>query len=240
MSHDFVLPAPAQPTAVVDGQAALFPIRRIFCVGRNYADHVREMGGDPKDTPPVFFTKPADAVVNVDDSGQHQAAYPSKTKNYHYEAELVIALKSGGRDISQTDALTHVYGYAVGIDFTRRDIQQEAAAGGKPWDMAKGFDQSAILGPIKELPGQDYREGKINLSVDGETRQDAPLSHMIWDIPSIISALSEYVELMPGDLIFTGTPEGVGAVEVGQTIHAAVDGLPAIEFTLAPSRHKAA
>ncbi len=237
MSSSYVLPAPAQPAATVQGEDGTFPVRRIFCVGRNYAVHVREMGGDPSDTPPVFFTKPADALVTVDDSGNHDAAYPPKTMDYHHEVELVIALSSGGRNISTDQALSTVYGYAVGIDFTRRDIQREASSKGQPWDMAKGFDQSAILGPIRPLPAQDYREGMIKLSVDGDQRQSAPLAHMIWDIPSIISTLSHFVELMPGDLIFTGTPEGVGPVSVGQTIDASVDGLPAIRFTVSACRH---
>ena len=237
MTQSFVMSPPTQPAAKVQGEPGAFPVRRIFCVGRNYADHVREMGGDPRDTPPVFFTKPADALVNVDDTGTHDIAYPPKTTDYHHEVELVIALRYGGRNIPKNQALNTVYGYAVGIDFTRRDLQRDAAAKGQPWDMAKGFDQSAVLGPIKPQAGQDYHDGTIRLSVNGEQRQSAPLSHMIWDIPSIISSLSHFVELMPGDLIFTGTPEGVGPVRVGQTIDAGIDGLPGIRFTITACRH---
>ena len=237
MTQTHIIPAPPQPNAPVIDHESTFPVRRIFCVGRNYADHVREMGGDPSDTPPVFFSKPADALVPVDDSGGSVAAYPPRTLDYHHEVELVIALASGGRNIPKDQALTTVFGYAVGIDFTRRDLQRAAAEAGQPWDMAKGFDQSAILGPIKPHQGQDYAEGMIKLSIDGALRQHANIAQMIWEIPAIITSLSEYVELMPGDLIFTGTPDGVGPVSVGQRITASVDGLPPIELTIGPCRH---
>ena len=232
MSQSFVIAPPPVTALTVDGSTDAFPVRRVFCVGKNYADHVREMGGDPKDTPPVFFTKPADAAIPADDSGSHVIAYPPMTEDLHYEAELVVALQSGGRDIAVADALGCVYGYGVGIDFTRRDIQRAMSKAGHPWDMAKGFDQSGIVGPITPLPGQDYTEGRISLSVDGETKQDAPLSDMIWKLPEIISTLSRFVALKPGDIIFTGTPAGVGPVVKGNRLNVSVDGLPSITLTI--------
>ncbi|MBV6631758.1 MAG: fumarylacetoacetate hydrolase family protein [Alphaproteobacteria bacterium] len=232
MTNQFVFDPPATVAVPVAGSAAQFPIRRIFCVGRNYSDHVREMGGDPSDTPPVFFTKPADAVVRVDDKGTTGVAYPPGTDSLHHEVELVVALKSGGSHIPEADALSHVYGYAVGVDMTRRDIQKRAAEAGQPWDMAKGFDQSAPLGPIQPMPGQDMPKGGITLSVDGELRQSSDLDHMIWKLPPIISRLSALIHLEPGDLIYTGTPDGVGPVTRGQTVKAAIDGLPPISFDI--------
>lgn len=232
MSDQFVFTPPQTVAVPIAGSDAQFPIRRIFCVGRNYADHVREMGGDPSDTPPVFFDKPADAAVPVNAEGRTGVAYPPGTSNLHHEVELVVALQAGGSDIPEGTALEHVYGYAVGVDMTRRDIQKRASDAGQPWCMAKGFDQSAPIGPIQPMPGQDKAEGGISLSVDGEMRQSSDLNHMIWKLRPIISRLSALVHLEPGDLIFTGTPDGVGPVVKGQTVKAAIDGLPPISFDI--------
>lgn len=210
----------------IHGGHLRFPVRRVFCVGRNYAAHIREMGGDPRDTPPVFFTKPADALVPTDASGVARIAYPPATADLHYEGELVMALKAGGAAIDPAAAAHCIYGYAVGLDMTRRDIQREAGASGRPWDMAKGFDQSGPVGAILPAEGTLLDRGAITLSVDGETRQQADLTSMIWTLPEIIAHLSRLVTLEPGDVIFTGTPEGVGPVSRGQRIEVGVAGLP--------------
>ena len=198
-------------------------------MGQNYGDHVKEMGGDPRENPPVFFSKPSDAVV-IDNKS---VTYPPATSNLHYEVELVVALASGGSNISVGNALAHVLGYAVGIDFTRRDLQAEAKKQGRPWDAAKGFDQSAPTSAIRRVNGGNHpMEGRISLSVNGETRQDAKLSDMIWSVPEIISELSLYFELKAGDLIFTGTPAGVSAVVAGDQISAEIEGVGEISFEL--------
>ena len=219
------------PTSAIplQGSDHVFPVHRIYCVGQNYSDHVKEMGGDPRENPPVFFSKPSDAVV-IDNK---PVTYPPATSNLHYEVELVVALASGGSNISVGDALSHVLGYAVGIDFTRRDLQTEAKKQGRPWDAAKGFDQSAPTSAIRLVNGGDHPlEGRISLSVNGETRQDAKLSDMIWSVPEIISELSLYFELKAGDLIFTGTPAGVSAVVAGDQISAEIEGVGEISFEL--------
>lgn len=224
----YVIDPPAQPAVAVHGAAAKFPVRRIFCVGRNYADHVREMGNDPKSEPPIFFTKPADAVV---ESGA-KIAYARNTANLHYEVELVLAIGAGGADIAELDAAQHVWGYAVGVDLTRRDRQAEAKKGGAPWDMAKAFDQSAPISAItRTAPAADAR---IWLAVNGDTKQDARLGEMIWSVPEIIAHLSRSWMLQPGDLIFTGTPAGVGPIVVGDEVTCGVDGLPELSFKIAP------
>jgi fumarylpyruvate hydrolase len=228
----FVLQPPEPVSLPIHGSQQRFPVRRIFCVGRNYAAHVKEMGGDPRDTPPVFFTKPADAVVPVDERGLASVAYPPGTENLHYEVELVMALQSGGANIPADKAMSTLFGYAVGIDMTRRDVQKAASAKGQPWDMGKAFDQSAPIGPILPAHGKTMDHGNIRLAVDGVPSQDADLSAMIWKLPEIIASLSALVTLAPGDLIFTGTPEGVGPVVRGQKIEASVEGLPAIAFTI--------
>ena len=207
----FVIEPPEQPTVRVKG-GGLFPVRRIFCIGRNYADHVREMGGDPKSSPPVFFTKPADAVA-PDGS---EIPYAQATTNLHFEGELVAALKSGCKDIaSQEDAIALIYGYAAGCDLTRRDHQARAKDAGAPWDTAKGFDRSAPVGEIIPEEACDLTNARLQTFVNGEKRQDAGLDQMIWRVPEIIIAVSRQFELKPGDLIFTGTPEGVGPVVPG-------------------------
>jgi len=216
----FVVPVPPQPSVPVEG-GGLFPVRRIWCVGRNYAAHAREMGHDDRE-PPFFFSKPADAVV----PGGGDVPYPPDTADLHHEVELVLAIGLRGRDIPVGAALEHVFGYAVGIDLTRRDRQAEAKKAGRPWDLAKGFDRSAPIGDIRPVvPEGHVRGGRILLTVDGQTRQQAELADMSWSPAEVIAALSRSVELAPGDLIFTGTPEGVGPLERGQRVVAHVEGL---------------
>ncbi|MFQ5563451.1 MAG: fumarylacetoacetate hydrolase family protein [Parvularculaceae bacterium] len=224
----FVIDPPPQASVAVAG-GGRFPVRRIFCIGRNYADHIKEMGGDPRDAPPVFFTKPADAVV---ESGA-AIPYPLATENLHYEGELVAALGSGGAGIAAKEALAHVFGYAAGCDLTRRDRQAGAKKAGGPWDASKAFDYSAPLGAIMragKAAGLDA--ARLALSVNGETRQDAPLSSMVWTVPEIIAALSEQFELKAGDLIFTGTPDGVGPLAVGDKVEISIGALPVLSFEI--------
>ncbi len=207
----------------------LFPVRRIFCVGKNYAEHVREMGGDAKKAVPVFFTKPADAVV---ENGT-EIAFPQATENLHYEGELVVALQSGGRDITISNAMDHVFGYAAGCDLTRRDLQAAAKKAGNPWDVAKAFDHSAPIGTIQQSGrGFDLAAATIKTVVDGKERQCAPLSMMIWSVPEIITSLSSFFELKAGDLIFTGTPAGVGQLIPGNQVSVIIDGLPSLQFSI--------
>lgn len=207
-----------------------FPVRRVFCVGRNYAEHAREMGKDPDRDPPFFFTKWAETVVP---SGQ-PIAYPSSTANFHYEAELVVAIDKGGRNISTDDALSHVYGYATGLDMTRRDLQLKAREQGRPWDSGKNVEQSSPLGlihPVSEVG--HVSTGAITLTVNGATRQSADIADLIWPVADIVRFLSELYRLEPGDLIYTGTPAGVGAVVPGDAIIVAIDGLSPTEVTVA-------
>ena len=225
MSHT-AIPTPPPVLAAIRGTDATFPVRRIFCVVRNYAAHRREMGGDDRD-PPFFFTKPADAVVA---SGSH-IPYARATSNLHHEVELVVAIGSGGEDIPVADALTHVFGYAVGVDLTRRDFQAASKDKGQPWDSAKGFDQSAPLGAITPAAGAAWT-GAIRLSVNAAARQDADLADMIWSVPEIISECSRLWALKPGDLIYTGTPEGVGPLVAGDHVLAAIDGLDDLSFSI--------
>jgi len=222
MPLSFVIPAAAQPSLAVAGTSARFPVRRIYCVGRNYAEHAREMGHDPDAEPPFFFTKPGSAVV---DSGA-VLPFPVATAELHHEAELVVAIGKGGRNIAVDAALAHVWGCAAGNDLTRRDLQAVAKAARRPWDMAKGFDQSAVIGALQQggLP-----QGRIRCTVDGQQRQSADLSEMIWPVPDVIAFLSRLVTLEPGDLIMTGTPAGVGAISRGQSCSVEIDGLaPAV------------
>lgn len=216
---DYVLPPPPVVSVPVDGDSRRFPVRRIFCVGRNYAEHAREMGGNPDAEPPFFFTKPADAVV---ESGA-VLPFPVATADLHHEAELVVALGAGGAFVPTDAALSLVWGYAAGNDLTRRDLQAEAKAARRPWDMSKGFDASAVLGAIR--PGSAVPQGRIRCRVDGRVTQDADLSEMIWPVAGIIAHLSRLVTLAPGDLIFTGTPAGVGPIAPGQTCVVEVEGL---------------
>jgi fumarylpyruvate hydrolase len=224
----YAIPAPAVTTvAVTNGES--FPVRRIYCVGRNYAAHAREMGHDPNREPPFFFMKPADAIV----ASGSTIPYPSQTADYHYEIEMVVALKGGGRDVPVAKALELVYGYAVGLDMTRRDMQSVAKKMQRPWDMSKGFDQSApcsTISPVSEVGHPS--NGAIWLKVNDEPRQQGDLSDLIWNIAETISALSGLVELASGDLIYSGTPEGVGAVKKGETMHGHVDGLTDLMITI--------
>ena len=215
----YVIAAPKQASVPVKGTHLRFPVRRIYCVGRNYNDHVVEMGGVPGREPPFFFQKPADALL-LDGN----FPYPSATRDVHHEVELVVALHSGGKDIAVLNAAQHVYGYAVGIDMTRRDLQGEAKKAGRPWEVAKAFDHSAPIGEIipKADTGVLERAG-ISLRVNGTQRQNSDISQMIWSVPEIISELSRLFELHAGDIIFTGTPSGVGPVQPGDTLHAAIE-----------------
>ena len=226
---DLVIPAQPVPTVAVAGTRARFPVRRIFCVGRNYAAHAREMGRDPDREPPFFFLKPADAVV---DDGV-TVPYPPETSNLHYEIELVIAIGTAGRDILAERALDHVFGYAVGIDLTRRDLQLAAREQGRPWDWGKGFDHSAPVAPIHPVSEVGHLgSGRIWLAVDGQVKQDSDVGKLIWPVPDIISIASRSMELRPGDLIMTGTPEGVGPVQRGQVMTGGIDGLGEIKITV--------
>ena len=215
----------AVPTAAIAGSDERFPVRRIFCVGKNYADHAREMGGDPTREPPFFFSKPADAIV----SGTADLAMPPRTANLHHEIELVVALAKGGANIAAADAADCIFGYAVGNDLTRRDLQADAKAGGRPWDMAKGFDHSAALSPIRPAAEIGHpASARIWLSVNGAARQDGDIADMIWPVADIIAELSTYVELKPGDLIYTGTPAGVGPIVAGDVVAGGIDGVGTI------------
>ncbi len=217
---DFVLPAPPQASVPVAGGGA-FPVRRIFCVGRNYAEHAREMGHDPDREAPFYFCKPSDSVL----TGGADMPYPTVTKDLHHEMELVVAIGTGGRNIAIADALKHVWGYCVGLDMTRRDVQGEAKKLGRPWDMGKGFDHSAPMGEMIPAGSFDPSKGKIELKVNGKVRQTSDLAKLIWSVPEVIANLSELVELAAGDLIMTGTPEGVAAVVRGDLLEGMVEGV---------------
>lgn len=220
----FEVPATYVP---IVGSDMLFPVRRIYCIGRNYAAHAREMGSDPTREPPFFFQKPTDAIQNVPVGSVTNHSYPPLTKNYHYEVELVAALHKGGRNISIDTALNHVYAYGLGLDMTRRDLQRAMGDQKKPWEIGKSFDQSAPIGPL-HLVAQTghFTKGSIWLKVNGQTKQNANLSQMIWSVAEQISKISEAFELMPGDIIYSGTPENVGPVLVGDVIECHIDGLP--------------
>jgi fumarylpyruvate hydrolase len=213
-------------TIPVAGSDARFPVRRIYCVGRNYAAHAREMGFDPDREPPFFFCKPADAIVNAAPGSTVELAYPAQTANYHHEIELVAAIGVAGRDIPVERALEHVWGYAVGLDMTRRDLQLAARDKGRPWELGKAFDQSAPIAPLypASVIGHPL-QGGVWLQVDSVDRQRSDLSKLIWSVAEVVANLSTYFELQPGDLIYTGTPEGVGAVRQGQTMTGGIDGL---------------
>jgi fumarylpyruvate hydrolase len=221
---DFIITLPPVPAVPVAG-GSRFPVRRIFCVGRNYAEHVREMGGDPTREAPFFFTKPADAVL----TGGAEMPYPPRTSDLHHEMELVAAIGSGGSDIKPGEALGHVYGYTAGLDMTRRDLQNEAKKAGRPWDMSKGFDFSAPIGEIVPASriGHPAR-GSIELKVNGKTRQSSDLNRMIWSVAETVAYLSGLVRLAPGDIIFTGTPEGVAAVSRGDLLEGVVEGVGSV------------
>jgi fumarylpyruvate hydrolase len=224
---EFDLP---QPTVPIAGDDRHFPVRRIYCIGRNYEKHVAEMGYDVKRSSPFYFAKPADAIVP---SGS-KVGYPPRTSDLHHEIELVVAIGKAGRDIPVNEALEHVLGYAVGIDLTRRDLQRAAKEKSRPWETAKAFDRSAPVSAIHRAAHIGHpTAARIWLSVNGELRQDADLAEQIWSVPESIAELSTLYELAPGDLLFTGTPEGVGAVTVGDRIHGGIDGIDEIEITIA-------
>ena len=226
---DYVIEPRAPASVAVDGSASRFPVRRIICVGRNYAAHAREMGRDPDREPPFFFLKPADAVV---DSGA-TIPYPPQTANLHYEIELVVAIGAGGTDIAPGRALDHVWGYGVGIDLTRRDLQLAARELGRPWDWGKGFDRSAPIAPLRAAARVGHpAAARIWLAVNGVVKQESDIGKLIWPVPDIIAAASSSMELQPGDLIMTGTPEGVGPIVTGDVVTGGVDGVGEITLTI--------
>ena len=215
-----------RPAIPVAGSSDTFPVRRVYCVGRNFAAHAREMGHDPDREPPFFFMKPADTLQFVRDGQTVEHPYPAQSKDYHFELELVVFLAKGGRDIPVEKALDCVYGYAIGLDMTRRDLQQQAKDLRRPWELGKGGDNSGPVGPIHPASTVGHpSKGTMTLTVDGAVKQKADLSQMIWSVAEQISYLSSYFELKPGDVIFAGTPEGVGKVERGQTMVGAIEGM---------------
>lgn len=218
---EYAMPPSKQPAVAVGGSNAVFPVRRIYCVGRNYAAHAREMGGDAEREPPFFFTKPRDAIV---ESGT-RIPYPARTQNLHHEIELVVAIGGSGRDIARDRALEAVFGYAVGNDLTRRDLQLAARDKGRPWDAGKAFDHSAVISTIRPAAEGHVDRGRIWLSVNGEIRQEADVADLIWKVPEIIAELSALFVLEPGDLIYTGTPAGVGPLLPGDRVEGGIDGL---------------
>lgn len=224
---EFVLAPPSVPVVPVVGEAGGFPVRRVFCVGRNYAAHRREMGGDERD-PPFFFSKPADAIVPPG----RDPVYPPRTANLHHEIELVVAIGEGGREVAAEGALALVYGYAVGVDLTRRDLQNAAKDKGHPWDAAKAFDDSAPISAILRAEAAPPL-GRIWLSVNGAMKQDGRVADMIWSPAEIVAEASKLWALKPGDLIFTGTPEGVGPLRPGDRVEGGVDDVGRIDFTVA-------
>ncbi len=229
----YVIPAPAQASVPVLGSSSRFPVHRIYCVGRNYEEHAKEMGFTGRE-PPFFFLKPADAVLPVNAGETGTLSYPSLTANLHHEIELVVAIGKGGKNIQAADALGHIWGYAVGLDMTRRDLQNEMKKQGRPWSIGKGFDASAPIGPITPAAqAGDVANAAIWLQVNGTDRQRSTVTQLIWNIAETIEHLSAAWELQPGDLIFTGTPEGVGAVVRGDTLEGGIDGLGTLRLTVA-------
>jgi fumarylpyruvate hydrolase len=227
-AQKYVIAPPPQPALAVAGTDKLFPVRRVWCVGRNYAEHIKEMGHDVRD-PPFFFAKPADAIVP--DGGT--VPYPSLTKDMHHEVELVVALQSGGRNIATDKALRCIYGYGVGIDLTRRDLQIASRDVKRPWEIGKAFDHSAPCGALAPAAAIGHpSQGRIVLTVNGKVRQDGDLNQMIWNVPEIISKLSEMVALEAGDIIMTGTPSGVAATVAGDKIECEIAGVGKLAITI--------
>jgi len=219
----------APPMLPIVGTSEMFPVRRIYCIGRNYAAHAREMGSDPTREPPFFFQKPSDAIQYVAPGTTADHPYPTLTKNYHYEIELVAALGKGGRNVAPEEALSLVYGYTIGLDMTRRDLQRAMGDEKKPWEIGKSFDRSAPLGLLQPAAKVGHlKDGAIWLKVNGQVKQNANLNQMIWSVAEQVSKLSEAFELMPGDIIYSGTPENVGPVVKGDVMDAHIDGLPDI------------
>ena len=229
---DYALALPPTPSLVIQGSEARFPVRRIYCVGRNYAAHAREFGNDPDREPPFFFAKPADALVD-DGTRVH---YPPATEDLHFEGELVVAVGLAGEGIQASDAARHVWGYAAGNDLTRRDLQAEAKEMRRPWDLSKGFDASAPCGPLLRAEGQLLTAGRIETRVNGAVCQAADLAEMIWPVADVLAFLSASVALCPGDLIFTGTPAGVGALQPGDLCEVEIEGVGAVSTEIAPIR----
>ena len=223
---NYVIPTPQQAVLTVDGSDGLYPVRRIYCVGRNYAEHIREMGNDERD-PPFFFQKPTDAVLP---NGEN-FPYPPLSSDVHHEIELIVAIGKGGKDIEKADALDHVFGYAVGVDMTRRDLQAQAKEMRRPWEYGKAFDKSAPCSSLKAVSDIGHPgEGRIWLAINGETKQDGDLAQQIWNVQETIWHLSKSVELAPGDLIMTGTPSGVGPISRGDHITGGADGIGELDF----------
>ena len=222
---EYTFTPPAQAAVPVAGSTQMFPVHRVYCVGRNYVEHAKEMGHSGREAP-FFFIKPADALLPVAAGATGEMAYPGMTSDLHHEIELVVAIGKGGRDIAAADAGKHIWGYAVGLDMTRRDLQAEAKKLGRPWDTGKGFDQSAPIAPLHPVSETGLLEkGNIRLDVNGAARQNSDISKLIWNVAETIEHLSRYFELKPGDLIFSGTPEGVAAVQKGDVLEGAIDGL---------------
>ncbi|PUA16998.1 fumarylacetoacetate hydrolase family protein [Glaciimonas sp. PCH181] len=228
---EFVFTQP-QAAVPVEGTSQLFPVHRIYCVGRNYVEHAKEMGNTGREAP-FFFLKPADAVLPIADGSIGEMAYPSQTKDLHHEIELVVALGSGGKNIPAAEAVKHIYGYAVGLDMTRRDLQAEAKKLGRPWCTGKGFDQSAPISTIRPISATgEIAQGPIQLSVNGQPRQKGDINQLIWSVAETIEQLSSFFELRAGDLIFTGTPAGVGAVVAGDLLEGSVEGVGELRLRL--------
>lgn len=237
---DFVFPPPPPVAIAVAGRSARFALHRVYCVGRNYAAHAREMGSDPTREAPFFFCKPADAVVPVADGQTLEWPYPGMSRDVQHEIELVVAIGRGGRDISALQALDHVFGYAIGLDMTRRDLQTQMKKAGRPWEIGKAFDASAPIGPIHAADDIDVaallEAAAIELRVNDELRQSGRLADLIWSVPETLAHLSRYFALQPGDLVFTGTPEGVAAVQPGDWLQGRIDGLGELRVRVAAPR----
>ncbi|HEX8012769.1 MAG TPA: fumarylacetoacetate hydrolase family protein [Casimicrobiaceae bacterium] len=233
----FVIPVWNVPSIPVAGRSDRFPVRHIYCVGRNYAEHAKEMGGDAAKEPPFFFTKPADAIVPVVDPDVGNVRYPSATKNYQHELELVVAIGTAGANLAPERAREVVYGYAVGLDMTRRDLQNAMREIKRPWDIGKSFAQAAPIGPVFAVTDVGHpSRGPIALDVNGAPRQRGDLADMVWDVPHVLHFLSQYYELLPGDLVFTGTPAGVAAVVPGDLLVGRIEGLGTLSIRIAPPR----
>src|SRR5438874_7483913 len=233
----YVLETWERPSIPVEGSSDAYPVRHIYGVGRNYAEHAKEMGGDATKEPPFFFTKPADAIVPVVAPEVGEVRYPSATKNYQHELELVVAIGSAGVNLAPANAHAVIYGYAVGLDMTRRDLQNQMREIKRPWDIGKSFAEAAPIGPVYPVTQVGHpNKGRIALDVNGEPRQRGDLSDMIWDVPHVLSFLSQYYELMPGDLVFTGTPSGVAAVAAGDQLVGRIAGLGNLSIQLELTR----
>jgi len=236
MTTRYALPAWPLPAVPVAGSDELFPVRHIYCVGRNYAEHAKEMGGDAAREPPFFFTKAADAVVPVAPPAIGHMRYPLGTQNLHHEIELVVAIGRAGVRLDARGALDVVFGYAVGLDMTRRDLQNDMREKKRPWDLGKSFAQAAPIAPIHRAAAIGHpSHGAIRLAVNGTVRQQGDLAEMIWDVPHTLAFLSQYYELLPGDLVFTGTPSGVAAVVAGDRLDGHIDGLSPLSILIDPS-----